>query len=274
MRVPPNVFLPSQGKCIYCLRTAAECKLTDEHVIPFSFGGHLIIEDGSCLCCAKQTHAIEGHCAGRMFRALRVHHQVPTRRPKERPTHLPVIGGKTPHNAPQRQVAVNVAPGVVVFPLLRPAGIFLGKTPSAMIDIPGYHWYSTTNDAVERQRKLTASGFSGALAYVEFEPMKFARVLAKIAHACVVSRLGTNSVKPFLPKIILGKDLQVSHYVGTGAPVPSALLPPSQNSLHQIGTDTIIIDGKRLIYAQIRLFSHLRPLTPTYTIVVGEFPLI
>jgi hypothetical protein len=50
--------------------------------------------------------------------------------------------------------------------------------------------------------------------------------------------------------------------------------PPSQNSVHQIGTDTIIIDAKRLIYAQIRLFSHLRPLTPTYTIVVGEFPLI
>jgi hypothetical protein len=207
-----------------------------------------------------------------MFRALRVHHQVPTRRPKKRPTHLKVIEGKTPNGAPFRQVPVSEAPGVVVFPLFHPPGMFLLKPPTNQIQMLGAQCFSTTSDGVSRQRKLLAGGFAGALGYAEFEPMKFARVLAKIAHSFVVAQSGMNAIKPFLPGIILGTDQTVSHYVGTGAPTPSALLPPRQNSLHQIGTDTIILNGERLIYAQIRLFSHMRPLPPVYTVIVGSFP--
>jgi hypothetical protein len=231
----------------------------------------MLIEGASCDDCAKETHAIEGHCAGRMFKALRVHQRFPTRRPKERPTHLEILEGKTPHNAPVRLIPVADAPGTLLLPEFEPPGILLGKEPSPSINVVRTNVYTTTRDAVIRQRKLIESGLVGALAYTEYEPIKFARVLAKIAHCLVVHAFGINSFDPLLVPTILGKDSNVSYCVGSNGPVPDALFPPTVNSLHQVGTDTIEIKGVLYIFAQIRLFSGFRPLSPIYTIVVGEF---
>jgi hypothetical protein len=274
MQLSPAKRFPSQGRCVYCLRSAMECRLTDEHMMPRSFGGNFILQSGSCTDCAKETHAIEGHCSGRMFKALRVHHKIPTRRPKKRPKHLTVLDGKEPANAPPRDVPVSQAPGVVVFPWFEPPGMLAGMLPSNQIKITNWIWYTTTADSVARQKKLEASGFSGALAYLDFEPVKFARVLAKIAHCYAAASIGITKFRPLLPAIILGADPNVSHYVGSNAAVPSTFpLLPGPTAIHQVGTDTVPIGGASYIYAQIRLFSYFRPLTPVYTVVVGEYPI-
>ena len=269
MLVNPVVSIPSPGCCIYCRRTCI--KLTREHVIPLSFGCNMVIEEASCDDCAKETHAIEGHCAGRMLKALRVQQKFPTRRPKERPTHLQIREGKHPEGAQLRLVPVSEAPGAVALPKFEPPGILLGQQPLPGIRITGHYIHATTPDAVARQKRLIASGFSGALAHLEYEPVKFARVLAKIAHCAIVAGLGLNSFNSVLVPLILGKDQNVSYYVGNGGPVPNAILTPSFNSLHQMGTDLITINGARYIFVQIRLFSNFRPLSPVYTIVAGEF---
>jgi hypothetical protein len=272
MKVSPDIRLPASDRCIYCRRDVTECELTEEHIIPFSLGGNLILPFGSCKDCAGETHAIEGHCSGQMFRALRVHHEVPTRRPKKRPKHLTVLDGKTPHSAPVRQVPVTDAPGVVCFPQFESPG-FLRRNPAkAGISIEGYNWYGTTADAAQRQQSLEDSGFAGALAYTEFNSTTFARVLAKIAHAFVAASVGLDGFIPLLVPVILGKDPNISSYVGN-APDKQILPAPSKSSLHQIGTDTFMMKGKRYIFAQIRLFSNLHPLPPVYTVVVGEFPI-
>jgi len=269
MLVNPVVSIPSPGCCIYCRRTGI--KLTREHVIPLSFGCNTVIEAASCDDCAKETHAIEGHCAGRMLKALRVHQKLPTRRPKERPTHLQVREGKHPEGGPLRLIPVSEAPGAVSLPIFEPPRILSGRPPLPSITITAHYVHATTPDAVARKKSLIASGFSGALAHLEYEPVKFARVLAKIAHCGVIAGFGLNSFNSVLVPIILGRDQNVSHYVGNGGRVPNAILAPSFNSLHQIGTDLVAINGTRYIFVQIRLFSNFRPLSPVYTIVAGEF---
>jgi hypothetical protein len=92
-----------------------------------------VIDDASCKECAAKTHAIEGHCAGRMLKALRVHQRFPTRNPKGRATHLTVLEGKEPQEAAVRAVSVGQAPGIVMLPHFEPAGILTGKEPSPHI---------------------------------------------------------------------------------------------------------------------------------------------
>jgi hypothetical protein len=168
MRLAPKIKRPFPGRCIYCPHTHIDCKMSEEHVVPLSFGGNLVIVDGSCRCCATETGAIEGSCSGRMFKALRVHHKVPTRRPKNRPTHLQVINGKTPHGAPVVLTAVDDAPGVVIFPYFATPGILINAPLSSKISVTGHIVYSTTPDAKDRQRRLVETGFAGALAHTEY----------------------------------------------------------------------------------------------------------
>jgi HNH endonuclease len=58
----------SFGRCIYC--ATKDVPLTDEHIIPESLGGDLIIEKASCDECQKQTHAFEGHACD-TYRGIR-----------------------------------------------------------------------------------------------------------------------------------------------------------------------------------------------------------
>jgi hypothetical protein len=162
MRVSPTVYKPSAGCCIYCRRDDVE--LRDEHVMPLSLGGSMVIRMASCLDCAGETHAIEGHCAGQMFKALRAHQGFPTRRPKKRPTHLEILEGTTPHGAPMRLIPVSDAPGAFDLPEFEPPGILLGREPLSTLRIIRHNIYTTTADASVRQKNLVSSGLQGAYA--------------------------------------------------------------------------------------------------------------
>jgi hypothetical protein len=151
-----------------------------------------------------------------MFKSLRVHQLFPTRKPKKRPAHIEIIEGKTPHGSPMRLIPTSDAPGVFVLPEFDPPGILLDREPTNLIKIVRHNVYATTIDARFRQKKLIGAGMKGALAYTQFEPIKFARVLAKIAHCFVIAAAGINRFSPLLVPIILGQDKNVSFYVGNG----------------------------------------------------------
>ena len=83
---------PAVGQCIYCDAAGASIKLSDEHIIPFALGGKDILLEASCSKCARKINkGFETHCSQRLFQTIRVHHRYPTRNPKKRPTHLPII---------------------------------------------------------------------------------------------------------------------------------------------------------------------------------------
>lgn len=79
---------PGYGRCIYCGSNGGPDGLRDEHLIPFCLGGNALIEKASCKECEAETSFLEGYLGRRTFYELRIHADIQTRRPKERPTHL------------------------------------------------------------------------------------------------------------------------------------------------------------------------------------------
>jgi hypothetical protein len=205
-----------------------------------------------------------------MFKALRVHQEIRTRRPKKRPTHLPILVGKTPHGAPCEDVAVERAPGFAPFPILGPPQILTSEYSFDRVDYQGSVICVTTDDATRRQQQLMAEGRPGALAYAQIPLGPFLRTLAKIAHCYVVSQVGLERFRPVLQNVILGKD-HPSYYVGGVGSLPRFVPDPQENADHQIYPMTLTIRGVDYIAAHIRLFAHLRPITPIYMVVIGEY---
>jgi HNH endonuclease len=77
------------GHCIYCGSDGGEQGLGDEHIVPFSLGGVLVLPKASCRACEAITSAFERRCAHIMYGSFRIRENQ-TRRPKERPTKLPM----------------------------------------------------------------------------------------------------------------------------------------------------------------------------------------
>src|SRR6185436_305115 len=75
------------GFCIYC---GSKENLSDEHVVPFGLGGNAILPEASCHSCSAITSAFEGKVLRGFMLEARTAGRFPTRRPKERPTTLPL----------------------------------------------------------------------------------------------------------------------------------------------------------------------------------------
>jgi hypothetical protein len=167
-------------------------------------------------------------------------------------------------------VPVDRAPGAVFFPILPEPTFALGEVAKESVTPLGFNVYSTTSDAKERAVALKQSGFRTAMSFSQFKPFEFGRVLAKIAHAAVAGLIGLDAFNGYLQPIIIGNESRVFHYVGS--PKESILPDRTDFGLHQLATDTVIIAGVRHIFAEIRLFTYLSPLPPSYVVIVGEFP--
>ena len=210
-----------------------------------------------------------------MFRALRIHQRFPTRR--KRPTTLAVIEGEKLEGVPirdlrKREVPVLDAPGVLVLPIFQAPGILFGLPPRNKIDLVSLVCCPTTADAEQRQLKLKASGIAGALTHVRIDLWAFLRTLAKIAHGYDVANFGIANSDDTLNRYILREDDKVPYLVGgtpSYGPLSTVVPMPHDNSgLHQVYAFGVVIDGLGYIGVQIRLFAHLRPLTPLYTVVM------
>jgi hypothetical protein len=275
MKIPPEVKFQPVGKCIYC--GTDRVRLNPEHIIPFSFGGHYVLPEASCQACADMTGADEGHCCSDILRALRVHQQFPTRRPKKRPKTLPILEGKEPEGAPLRDVPISDAPGILLLPILQPPRILFGLPPSDQLGHVTFAYWLTTEDAVQRQRKLISEGLAGALTYSRFQFAPFLRTLAKIAHGYDVANVGIANSDGTRNPYILRKDDKIPYLVG-GTPPNGPLativpIPRDDSGLHQLYPFAAVIDGLSYVAVQIRLFAHLRPPTPVYTVIMRRHPL-
>lgn len=255
-----------KGYCIYCRRTKDEVQLTKEHLIPFSLGGTAVLPRSSCIDCAKITRDFETTCARAIFGNFRIMGNYPTRRPWERPTSLPierVVGGQTEH----RQVSIADYP-IVAIPMVTWGypGINIGLPKSAalhgakvVVVLPHLR------DGTDRLERLGV--FSGASVSIQtrFEPIAFARMLAKIAHAILVAEYGIESFRPLVTELIRGLDADAPYWVG-GCEPPGSY--PGKEHIIEFGLNR---KAGRQTYAcaRIHLF-HFLPNFPAYEVVVGE----
>lgn len=244
-------------QCIYC---GSVERLTKEHIVPSGLGGTDFLPKASCPECAKKTGSDEQYCLRTMFWGIRKH-----------------LGLQSAHkhkDQPQEFIVKIISKGVSVKdvsvppvdePLLftmgifDPPGILLGRKPSRDIDMA--MWMFTTESLQEEFRALDGIGFVTR----PFHPLRFSRMLAKIAHAKAVAELGLHGFKPHLPDLILGKSETAQHWVGcySGEPIGA-----EEKVLHRLHLEWHEFNGRTYVTANIRLFAQLG--APTYWVVVGE----
>jgi 5-methylcytosine-specific restriction endonuclease McrA len=68
------------GRCIYCGSNGGSDGLRDEHMVPYSLGGHAALRQASCRACEAVTSRVELYLARHTFYQFRSHVRAPSRR--------------------------------------------------------------------------------------------------------------------------------------------------------------------------------------------------
>ncbi len=255
-----KVFTPV-GSCIYC--GEREAPLGEEHIIPFGLGGNLILPKASCTKCSDITgRQIEGailnaHWGTHSSPRLRLN--LPTRNPKNRPTHRTVK--ITSASGETRAVTVKADEAPLAFlgfttEHARP-GILRGAEPTDRFI--GTIWLKYN---IEDVQKLAGPGenFDGI---GRFSPFTYGRMICKIAHSLAVAEYGLDSFTPYLPNLILGRSNELTHYVAA-----QVSPEPDNHGLHNVHIGWLETATPPYLVAYVRLFCNYG--TPDYMVVVGR----
>jgi hypothetical protein len=184
---------------------------------------------------------------------------LPTRRPDERPTELPLefirVDGQKEHVL----VGAEEIPLACIGFRFSAPGLLRGLPPQETFD----------GDLVvrhlDRQTKKYLSPEGQRVRLGSVNILFFARMLAKVAHSYAVAELGLGSFSPLLPDLILGKSSSAPFLVGGDASGPSTAAEPD---LHNVYLQDCLTDGVPYILAAIRLFAFAG--MPRYHVVVGQ----
>ena len=255
------------GACIYCGATDG---LTKEHIIPYSLGGNWTLPKSSCHGCAKITGAFEGDFSRTILGPLRMLYNMPTRRPKARPAHLP-LKVKYPNSSDWEIANVDrsVCPFLITLPLYAMPDIITG--------------IATTVDSTAATTRfwLRGGGFwpnrdahlqwlCDALGAVQVMPTgsvnteTFCLTIAKVAHSFLAGKLGLHAFEPTLSAMIRDRDTSKrARFIGGG----EGSEPPSEH-LHEIDVATGMCVDPSIIVVRVRLFAVLG--TPTYHVFAGR----
>jgi len=242
-----KTYLPGAGQCIYCWpATTTTSNLGREHIIPDKLGGKLILHQAACKGCERAINReIETPALTRMWLQPRTHLRMKTSAPK---TSLP-IGTWTADRSDWpnmdevdfafEDISLEQHPFRIVVPRFKPPGILWRQPLSTKFDMVGISAYAPTPNLPK------ALGTQSAV-FQPFSPDIICRSIAKVAHSAAIAELGLNAFEPLLPRVILGKDLNISHLVGS-----SLTKGRVQQSLHRI---ELRVSGEYVV-AKVQLFA-------------------
>lgn len=251
---------PRVGRCIYC-PNPDNLELSDEHIIPLGIRGHWILRDASCPRCADATSAVETHVLDNMLGPARAHLGLFRRKPKRPIKNIATFVGDDLRNAQPKKIPLRDHPGALLMFAFGVPGIMLGLSHKP--GFPGGRIVVThiLPDFAERTKRsgeafINTKGFAA-------EP--FARMLAKIAHAFTVAKVGLGNFHPLLTNAVLGVEpMNLSSFIGTELFNESPIKDLHHLSLIREKRS----DGKEFHIVRIRLFSCYH--TPTHRVVSGE----
>jgi len=201
----------------------------------------------------------------------RVVSKLPTRRPKERATNLPLA---VVTKGEESLIAVDPRhhPGHFAMIAYGPPGLLAGRQPGESCGQVRVHLHGQDLQKNGLLTLLREQGISAGQIEWRTDAYTYARMLAKIAHAAAVDILGVDGFRAYLPKLILEKPKNGSllpHYVGGELDGP----PPQPGPRHHLLIRRIRQPERDLLIADVRLFANegSPPYgTPIYSIVVGE----
>jgi hypothetical protein len=243
----------SKGCCIYC--GAKDVPLSREHIVPLSIGGQHVIEAASCNPCADITKRFEQDVARELWGHGRISAVAPSRRKKDRPTHLTV-------GHPARVfVPYTEYPPQFAFYKMQPPGVLQGL--SADTDILGKAEIivicddQKLNEFAERHKTQITLSFRHV-------PVSFARMIAKIGYGHILMQLDIGDFEPLILPSILDPNTNVSYLVGC----KPETAPPVTDVGYKLETTVAGLADSALIIAEVRLLANCH--TPTYQVVVGR----
>jgi hypothetical protein len=263
--------IPGFGRCIYCGGDGDGKGLGEEHVIPLSLNGNVIIDSASCRCCEQRINQADTHLARAVFYNYRLVTNARTRNPKNRPTTRTVdvefLGERRAFELPSDQ-----APFSTAMPVWGEPGIIRG----AAIDAPfpdvrehHYHWY--TDDIGEKLGLKPGDEFKLWSATISRADL-LARAVAKIAYCHLVIRFGLDGFRKLaLPDVILGKCPAIPYFVGASMEVPPPPLGPG--TMHAVEVlDITIPKNLRVYLVSVRLYAsagYQNIGMPIYKVIAG-----
>jgi hypothetical protein len=150
--------------------------------------------------------------ARRIFGHFRIRHKVQSRRPQQRPTHITVGTLLADGTRGTTKVPVDEHPTMLFVYKLDQATILCGLPP----EVEDFRWVPINISSKKELDDFIAKYHWDREVKVLMVPVKFARMLAKIAYSFIVGELGLDSFRP-LPQtldIILDRTSNVSYSVG------------------------------------------------------------
>jgi hypothetical protein len=258
----PRSIPPVWDLCIYCGEPPPSgARLGDEHIIPAAFGGLWVLRGASCRDCERITSRFEKDAADSMVTPVREHLGLfgrASRKPRK------FMAVNLTRNGRQERYMVKPEdhPGAMIGWAFNEPGLFtdqpLSEGITARVSIT-----ILVDNFEERVKRLP--GEINLLMRPPCDPVGFARMLAKIAHAYAVAKLGPHGFRPLLTDLILGRDkMHLSHYVGTS---PREDQPTGER--HYVSLATNHVSGQSFLVAEIKLFGHTKK-APIHTVIVGE----
>jgi hypothetical protein len=220
---------PPVGACIYCRTT--EGQLTKEQIIPLGLGGNWILPRASCKRCAAITSDVEQFCLRPMLGPFRIRLVLPTRRPKKRPSELPIEFIQPGGQRKRRSVPVEEFPATCLGFRWPAPGLIRLQPPSENFE--GELVARFINE--ELRKHATPDGQKVKLGSINM--LLFARMLAKIGHSYAVADLGLSMFRPLLPDFILGKSSAAPWLVGGDA---SSQAPDTEPRLHHVYRNSVL----------------------------------
>lgn len=252
----PSVRRTPRGKCIYCgsvrYREKDERKLGDEHVVPESLGGTLVLEQAACEACERTVNEFEQPILKSVLYAPRVHLGI-RRKKRKRGEEVIKLQGRVNGKDIDVFLPIKRAPIMLFFVRLGPPGILVGR-PSHVADVPGA-W------VIHLAGQIVPPGFQ-SIASPVLDTFKFSQFLAKIAHCFAVDQLGDNFT-PLLPAVIRQPASSQQYSLIGGEPNPS----PASENLHELHLEWHRYGETDYATVRIRLFANLG--APTYWVVAG-----
>ncbi|MGH8445713.1 MAG: HNH endonuclease [Solimonas sp.] len=183
-----DLFYPGLNRCMYC--GEEDVPLTDEHIIPRSLFGNIILPNATCGSCQKMTSKIETKLTrGSMFEAREVgNYPSYTRHRKNRPRPtlkpMTLIGHDGKHF--ERDVPAEKRWALMVVPAFAPARWLAGLPPLPGIQLMGNDCGDVGMDLKAFCLEQGVAGVSGSL---ELDVSAYAQLLAKVAWGMQSERL-------------------------------------------------------------------------------------
>lgn len=245
---------PSKGVCIYC--GAAGVPLKDEHVVPYSLGGTHVLREASCAACEDMTKRFEQQVARDLWGDARTSFNQPTRRKKERKTHIEVPGAAG--RGGKRLIPAGEYPAGFVFYKMGPSGFLRGVPETTDISDS---WQMVVIDDSKRRDNFIEKHGPPEITF-RHVPEAFGRLLAKIAYCQVLTTLDPCDFRPLVLPYITGAKRNLSYIVGSkdGAPEPG----DGYRLTTLVGEQA----GRVILMAEVRLYANTH--APTYEVLVGD----